>query len=84
MAKGAAVVLAILAVPFTTAVAPPPSQGLQWQQCAKIAEGWANGEASDRGDQAPPLAIRCSMPRPTGVPSMVFSVARNRAALWRA
>ncbi|WP_326836538.1 alpha/beta hydrolase [Amycolatopsis rhabdoformis] len=47
MFKSAAVVLAVSAVPFTTAVVSPPAQGLQWQQCAKIAEGWTGGATSE-------------------------------------
>ncbi|MEU4669631.1 alpha/beta fold hydrolase [Amycolatopsis sp. NPDC023774] len=75
MAKGAAVVLAVLAVPFTTAVAPPPAQGLQWQQCAKIAEGWANGEASECATVRVPLDYR----QPGGR-QLTIAVSRVRAS----
>ncbi|MEU4674861.1 hypothetical protein AB0F91_44720 [Amycolatopsis sp. NPDC023774] len=75
VAKGAAVVLAVLAVPFTTAVAPPPAQGLQWQQCAKIAEGWANGEASECATVRVPLDYR----QPGGR-QLTIAVSRVRAS----
>jgi hypothetical protein len=46
--------------------------------------GVPNGEAGDRRDQPSGLAIRCSMPGATDVPSLIMRVAQTRAVQDRA